>query len=83
MTAEDPVTVLLAIADGREEYARALPEAGPMSDVRAILLTEAAAYRCAARIVSGDRSELWGLLPSWRWTPDMTHGTVGVVPVTE
>jgi hypothetical protein len=57
------------IADGREEYSKHLagnevPEAGH-------LLIETAAYRSAALIAEGDMSGVFGLLPSWRMTPEV------------
>jgi endo-beta-N-acetylglucosaminidase D len=37
-----------------------------------VLLTQAAAFDNAAEIASGSDRPLYGLLPSWRWTEEMT-----------
>lgn len=59
----DVVATLLAVGDGQQEYARALPETGPLADMRVTLLTQAAAFRAAAQIAGGDMSQLWGWPP--------------------
>lgn len=64
----DLARLLRIIADGREEYAEdAIPGLS-----RRVLLSEAAAFRTAAVIADGDAAPaLWGLLPTWRLTPDV------------
>lgn len=53
-------------AAGRREYAEGAP-----TDQYAALLAEAAVFDLAARVARGDLGPLYGLLPSWRWTPEM------------
>lgn len=60
------VARLETCAAGRREYAENAPD-----EQRAVLLTEAAAFDSAAKIARGDLGPLYGLLPSWRWTPEM------------
>jgi hypothetical protein len=55
------------IAAGRREYAEGAPD-----NQRDVLLTQAAAFDNAAEIASGSDRPLYGLLPSWRWTEEMT-----------
>jgi hypothetical protein len=55
------------IAAGRREYAEGAPD-----NQRDALLAQAAAFDNAAEIASGSDRPLYGLLPSWRWTDEMT-----------
>ena len=60
------VARLETCAAGRREYAENAPDA-----LRAELIAQAAVFESAARIARGDLGPLYGLLPSWRWTPEM------------
>lgn len=76
MTERGELAALLrSVAAGRREYAAAL--AAPIEswaiEQRAALEAEAAAFESAAKIVEGDLGPLYGLLPSWRWTGEMTR----------
>lgn len=55
-------------SSGRAEYASRFPE-GAQRDV---LESEALILRLAADVVLGDDGPLYGWLPSWRWTDEMT-----------
>lgn len=82
----DLARLLRIIADGREEYANAIPEDTPNPALRAqrdILLSEAHAFRSAAAIADGDTSGLWRLLPTWRLTPDVQQLADRVAGKTE
>ena len=70
----DLARLLRIVADGREEYAAAIPDntTDPVARTqRDVLLAEAAAFRSAAALADGDTSGLWRLLPTWRLTTDV------------
>lgn len=63
---QEAVNRLLAVAEGRREYAKNAPEG-----MARCLEIEAQAFQNAASIVAGDLMHLYGLMPSWRWTDEM------------
>lgn len=69
----DLARLLRIVADGREEYAGSLPgDASPARrEQHAALHAEAAAFRAAAAITEGRTDSLLGLLPTWRFTPEV------------
>jgi hypothetical protein len=70
----DLARLLRAIANGREEYASSIPESSTNPDMqwqRETLTTEAAAFRSAALLAEGHTDRVWGLLPTWRLTPEI------------
>lgn len=42
-----------------------------LREMRRTLEVEALTLEAAAKIAEGDDSPLYGLLPSWRWSPEM------------
>ena len=74
VTGRDLARLLRLIADGREEYASAIPEEvanSALREDRATLLTEAAAFRSAALLAEGDMDGVSRLLPTWRMTTEV------------
>lgn len=75
-TTPDPsaAQLLRACAQGRRDYAQNAPE-----DTRRVLEIEANAYDNAARLVDGDLTVAYGLLPSRSWhaagLPEPDDGT--------
>lgn len=59
--------VLRQARDGRLEYATSAPDS-----TRLVLESEAATLDAAAQVVEGDLDPMFGWLPSWRWTDEMT-----------
>jgi hypothetical protein len=70
----DLARLLRVIADGRDEYAASIPpdttSVGLLTQ-RLTLTTEAAAFRSAALLAEGHTDGIWGLLPTWRLTPEI------------
>lgn len=67
--------LLRTVAAGRREYlgSFARNEQNPaLVRQRETLEMESLLFEMAARITEGDDSPLYGLLPSWRWTDEMT-----------
>ncbi|MGI5247561.1 hypothetical protein [Dactylosporangium sp. CA-139066] len=60
--------LLRQAAEGRLEYLASCPD----QRARDVLETEASTLRHAADVVEGDLTPLYGWLPSWRWTDEMT-----------
>lgn len=60
--------LLRRAAAGRLEYLASCPGQA----ARDVLETEASTLRHAADVVEGDLRPLYGWLPSWRWTDEMT-----------
>jgi hypothetical protein len=60
--------LLRRAAAGRLEYLASCPGQA----AREVLETEASTLRHAADVVEGDLRPLYGWLPSWRWTDEMT-----------
>lgn len=67
--------LLREVAAGRLEYAAGYShnEKNPVLVAqKRSLETEAATLEAAAKIAEGDTGPLYGLLPSWRWSEEMT-----------
>lgn len=71
----DAAELLRKAADGRDEYAAALDGSDNrrLIEQRELLRVEASVLRRAARVVDGDLGPMFGWLPSWRWTDEMTR----------
>lgn len=65
--------VLGDVAEGRAEYIQVAPD----MQKKEALESEVATLWQAARIAVGDMQPLYGLLPSWRWTPAMNGALRG------
>lgn len=66
--------LLRAAAAGRQEYAKSISTTETnrvMVRQREDLELQASTLDQAAAIVDGSLEPLYGLLPSWRWTPEM------------
>lgn len=63
----ETVRLLKLAAAGRREYAASGSEAQHVMTDKQILNAEAQNFESALKIVQGDLSPLYGLLPSWRW----------------
>lgn len=63
----ETVRLLKLAAAGRREYASSGAESQHVMTDKQILNAEAQNFESALKIVQGDLSPLYGLLPSWRW----------------
>ncbi len=63
----ETIRLLRLAAEGRREYAATGSEAQHVMTDTQILRAEAQNFDSARKIVEGDTSPLYGLLPSWRW----------------
>jgi len=74
LTQTEIVARLRECAAGRREYLAGYAESEPnpvMREQRRTLEIEALTLEAAVKIAEGDASPLYGLLPSWRWSPEM------------
>lgn len=62
----ETVRLLQLAAEGRREYARGYTDKQP-NDWYNALMAEAHCFDVAVQIINGDKSPLYGYLPSWRW----------------
>lgn len=65
---EGSAMLLRQAAEGRLEYLAGCPN----QKDRDVLETEASTLRHAASVVEGDLNPMYGWLPSWRWSDEMT-----------
>lgn len=63
----ETIRLLRLAAEGRREYAAGGASSTHMLTDEQILRAEAQNFDSARKIVEGDTSPLYGLLPSWRW----------------
>lgn len=73
---QEIAALLRRVAAGRREYKHgvsddASPKARPMT-FNEHLEIEATLFNAAAELAEGNTDSLYGLLPSWRWTDEMT-----------
>lgn len=67
--------LLREVAEGRREYLGSYeknPTNPRLRQMRDALVSEISLLEAAAKIAEGDTEPLYGLLPSWRWTDQMT-----------
>lgn len=68
----DTAQLLRAAAAGRREYAQSCTGQA-LAEMNEALLHDAGVLEFAARVAEGDLGPLYGWLPSWRWTDEMTE----------
>lgn len=64
----DLAALLRYASEGRREYLRDVPD-----DMRPLVEVEVSTLESAAVVAEGRLDPLYGWLPSWRWTDEMTN----------